>query len=140
MRARIIIIDEKGATFEGEVELSRAGTTRQAIRPAKKAPKSATSRALDFDAPMRAFVKAHAQRLSGPKKFVLLTAYLAKGKEGKEVKLQMVERHWNRMTAPALMGGEFNRKYSAMARENGWVDTRKPGIYVLRPSWRAAFS
>jgi hypothetical protein len=44
------------------------------------------------------------------------------------------------MTAPALMAGDFNRFYSSAARENDWVDTKKPGVYFLRPSWGSAFT
>ena|SRR2546428_116420 len=137
MKAQIIITDEKGATFEGAVELSQTRAIRRGIRP-KKAPKLTSSQELDFDMPMRAFVKTHGQKLSGPKKFVLLAAYLAKGQEGKEVQLKEIERHWNRTTS--LMGGRFNRFYSNIAKENGWVNTRKAGIYILRQSWKAIFS
>ncbi|MGZ4867857.1 MAG: hypothetical protein ACXV7C_11575 [Candidatus Angelobacter sp.] len=96
---------------------------------------AATPRDLDFEANERAFVKAHARGLSGPKKFALLVAYLAKGKVGTEVELKEVQKYWNRMTAPNLLDGKFNRFYTNSAKESGWVNTKKQGIYLLRPSW-----
>lgn len=94
----------------------------------------ATPTKLDFDANERNFVRTHGVRLSGSKKFVLLTAYVAKGAPGKEVQLKNIEGMWNRMTG--ILGGEFNRKYSNDAKERGWVDTKKKGAYILRPTWR----
>jgi hypothetical protein len=113
-------------------------------RPAESAEKPKRDPAseepdLDFDAPERAFVKSHARNLSGPKKFVLLLAYFAKGKTGHGVALKDIERRWNRMTASNLLDGQFNRFYSNAAKENGWVDTKKPGAYFLRKSWRDIF-
>jgi len=95
---------------------------------------------LDFDANQRAFVKAYARDLSGPKKFVLLVAYLAKGKIGTEVEVKEVEKHWNKMTAPNLLDGKFNSFYTSAAKEQGWVNTKKYGVYVLRPRWREALN
>jgi hypothetical protein len=80
-------------------------------------------------------VKAHVHGLSGPKKFVLLVAHLAKGKVGTEVEAKEVEKRWNKMTSKSLMDGKFNTFYSTTAKENGWVNTKKKGVYVLRPSW-----
>lgn len=135
MRARIIITDDKGRTLEGEIELTSGAAVRTGKRRAepRKGKKSA---ALDFEMPVRAFVKRHVRNLSGPKKFVLLLAWFAKGQDGKEIALKDVERHWNKMTSVSLMGGKFNRFYSNIARENGWVHTTKPGVYFLRPSWK----
>jgi hypothetical protein len=93
-----------------------------------------TSPKLDFETNERNFVRTHGVRLAGSRKFVLLLAYLAKGELSRETRLKTVEKMWNRMTA--LLGGEFNRKYSNEAREKGWVDTKKRGLYVLRPTWR----
>jgi hypothetical protein len=114
-------------------------------KPAKSLVRSSRSddvaapRDLDFDANERAFVKAHARNLSGPKEFVLLVAYLAKGKAGTGVELNEVKKRWNKMTAPNLLDGEFNHFYTSSAKESGWVNTAKQGVYVLRPSWKDIF-
>jgi hypothetical protein len=76
----------------------------------------------------------HAQEMTGGQKFALLLAQLANGEPNKEVQLKDIEDKWNRMTA--LLGGKFNRKYSNVAKERGWADTKKLGVYVLCPSWR----
>jgi hypothetical protein len=91
--------------------------------------------AFDFDDNIRAFVKRHAGGFSGPQKFVLLLAYVSKGKVGVEIPLSVIEGHWNRMTSISLLGGRFNRFYTNSAKESGWVNSPKKGFYVLRPSW-----
>jgi hypothetical protein len=117
------------------------GPSRKGKRPTSTSPgESHAAPHLDFDTNGRAFVKAHARGLSGPKKFTLLLAFLSKGKPGVEVELSAVEKHWNRMTAPNLLDGKFNRFYSSTAKENGWVNTKKKGLYFLRPSWRQIFT
>jgi hypothetical protein len=40
------------------------------------------------------------------------------------------------MTAPNLLGMKFNRFYSGIAKENGWVDASRHGVYVLTESWK----
>jgi hypothetical protein len=42
------------------------------------------------------------------------------------------------MTSAALLGCKFNRFYSNTAKDDGWVDTRKKGVYVLTPAWKNA--
>ena len=89
----------------------------------------------DFTEPIRPFIKKHASRLSGPKKFTLLLARLVEGDPRKEISLLEIEKAWNGMTV--LMGGmKFNRFYSQQAKDNGWVDTKKKGVYTLRPTWK----
>lgn len=134
MKARIIITNERGRTFEGEIDLSPSSPQRTPVKAAKQAKKPGLPK-LDFDLAERAFVKRCVRGLSGPKKFVLLLAYIAKGDVGKEVVLRDVEKCWNRMTASTMLDGKFNRFYSNVARENGWVATKKAGVYFLRPTW-----
>jgi CHASE2 domain-containing sensor protein len=125
------LLDECIAGLQGQPHKS----TRTLV-PAPR-PKGVTAhRDLDFEVHERAFIKAHARELSGSKKFVLLLAYLAKGQAGKEVQLKDIENHWNKMTAPNLLDGNFNRFYTNSAKENGWVNTKKQGVYILRPQWR----
>jgi hypothetical protein len=139
MRARIVIIDKRGLEHHGEVELRPSDTNNSSTKRTAKPLKQERTPEFDFDTPLRAFVKDHTRELTGPKKFVLLTAYLARGDQSAEVELRTIEQQWNRMTSSSLMGGSFNRKFSAVARENGWVDNKKPGVYVLTARWKLAF-
>ena len=148
MKAYIRITNEKGLEFEGEAELSPvahdSATNRRATKGKK--PKAAkisttptTNAKLVFTKPERAFVKAYARGLNGQKKFALLLAYLAKGEKGREVELKEVEKRWNKMKAPNLFGAKFNRFYPTVAKEHGWVDSPRHGVYVLTESWQEIF-
>lgn len=132
-RARTVL-DECIASLEGRSATKPRGVSARPAPSHKLAPTK-----LDFDAHERAFIKAHAWQLSGPRKFVLLLAYMTKGQAGKEVQLKDIEKHWNKMTAPNLLDGNFNRFYTNSAKESGWVNTKKQGIYFLRPQWRDIF-
>jgi hypothetical protein len=125
-----VLVDECIAELDSGARHKAAKTVRPAHRRSEP-----VRNALDFDANERAFVKAYARGLSGPKKFVLLVAYLTKGKIGEDVELNEVERQWNRMTAPNLLDGKFNRFYTNAAKESGWINTKKKGLYFLQPSW-----
>jgi hypothetical protein len=132
MRVKVSVVDDKGNQFEGDVILSPA--RQRAGRPVKTHPSVAQSKPrLDFGMNERAFAKQHASGLSGPKKFALLLAYFAKGNCGKEIEVKFIEKSWNKMTA--LLGGKFNGKYPNKAKEYGWADSSKQGVYVLRPRW-----
>lgn len=100
------------------------------------APLTSQATRLDYDVNERAFMKTHARGLSGPKQFVLLVAYLAKGQVGKEIQLEDVRKHWNRMKS--LIDNKFNTFFSNSAKDNGWVDTKKKAVYVLTKSWQEA--
>ena len=89
---------------------------------------------LDFDLPKRAFVKTRCGDLSGPAKFTLLLAYLAKGAEGVEIEVREIVKDWNSMTS--LLGGEFNAAYCVRAKDSGWVDSHSKGKYILCPGWQ----
>ncbi len=139
MKVQISLTDESGRVFEGEAELAPVRDGRVArARPKKESnrPKVAKVK-LDFRKPERAFVNTYAKGRSGPRKFVLLVAYLAEGQVGREVHLNEVQRHWNKMTS--LLGGKFNRFYSGAAKDQGWVDAPKKGTYVLTESWKDVF-
>lgn len=139
MKARIIIEDDSGHTLVGDVVFQSA-RVRQSTGKLTAKPTRVVQPSFDFSMQERAFVKRHANGLSGPRKFVLLVAYFSKGKVGQDVLLRDIEIAWNRMTAPALMAGKFNRFYSNAARVNDWVETKKSGVYSLRPSWDRAFN
>lgn len=136
MKARITITNAQGITFEGEVELSKAGRSLHKIRK-KNELKKATPTSLEFGMPIRAFIKKNSRGMSGAKKFTLLLAYLTKGAVDSEIELSEIETHWNKMTS--LLNGKFNRAHSIRAKENGWVDSSKQGVYVLRPDWNEIF-
>lgn len=95
---------------------------------------------IDFDMPMRAFIKKYTKSMSGPKKFTLLLSWFVKGDLEKEISLKDLEINWNKMTTKSLLRSKFNRFYSAEAKENDWVDSQKKGFYHLRPSWQDIFS
>lgn len=125
---------------EGLKELGLHATTREPSARWKAAGRErSTVATIDFDKPLRPFIKTYGKGLSGPKKFTLLLSWLAKGDHKKQVELNELQRQWNRMTAKSLLGMEFNRFYAAEARNNDWVEVGKKGLYNLRPSWRGIF-
>jgi len=92
---------------------------------------------INFDMGERAFIKKHSKSISGPKKFVLILAYLVKGEIGKEKSLEEIKRHWNKMTS--LLKGKFNPFYSVTAKDNSWVDSKKYAFYFLTSDWKEIF-
>lgn len=141
MKAHIRITDDAGVVFKGEAVLLRVTTARAARRSPKAAvvrqtASQTTIQKVDFTKPERAFVKTYARGLSGPKKFVLVLSFLTKGEQGKEIEVKEIQRHWNKMTASNLLGAEYNGKYATVAKENGWVDATRHGVYKLKQSWK----
>jgi len=80
----------------------------------------------------RAFVKRYVSKKSGPEKFTLMVAYLAKGKVGEAILHDTIQKHWNKMKS---MLGEFNRFYPNQAKTNNYVDTEGRGKYKLTDEW-----
>jgi len=74
-----------------------------------------------------------ARKLSGPQKFVLLLGGLTKGDTTASMDIDRVQKEWNKMTAP--MGGRFNPAYVTRAKDKGWVEPVKQGMYKLRSTW-----
>ena len=64
---------------------------------------------LDFSVNIRAFVKKFVADKSGPKKFVLLLAYLTNGEVGKNVALGDIRKEWDKMSGKKLLGTAFGR-------------------------------
>jgi hypothetical protein len=109
------------------------GDRQKAVR------KSTTSTVnLDFEKPLRPFIKQYAKGMSGPNKFTLLLARLVRGDLKKQVPLNEIQAHWDKMTSKSLLDLEFNHFFPAQARENDWVESKK-GLYNLRPSWKDIF-
>jgi hypothetical protein len=123
--------------------LTLLGEASKPIRRTKN-PKSAAPaapRSIRFDLNERAFVKNIARGLNGgPRKFVALVAYLAKGKSDVSVSATDVQRMWNRNKAKDMLGMAYNRAYASRAKSEGWVNPAKYGHFVLDASWRNALS
>lgn len=115
--------------FGDKVKRVNAGTDTSAKT---KKPK------LDFSINIRAFVKRFVADKSGPKKFALLLAYLAKSEIGKNVALSDIRKEWNRMSGKNLLG-KFNRFYPNEAKTQGWIDSKEYGTYCLADSWQKSY-
>lgn len=136
MLAKLTVVLETGATYEGEVNLTARTQTKKPLK--RSSSGEARTASLDFSMNERSFARRFASGLSGPEKFALLVAYLAKGKQENQVLLREVEKLWNRMKS--ILSGRFNRKYSNKAKEYGWVNSPKQGTYVLLPGWTEVLS
>jgi hypothetical protein len=95
-------------------------------------PRRATRALPDFTAPIRHFMKQHAQEMNGQQRFTLMLAYLSKGKPNTEIKLETIRNAWSGMKG---LLGKFNTGYATWAKDHGWVDSPKARVYVLRPGW-----
>ncbi|MEN6560206.1 MAG: hypothetical protein ABFD52_05485 [Acidobacteriota bacterium] len=93
----------------------------------------------DFGKPIRAFIKSYAKGMGGPAKFALLLSYLAKGDEKAEVASKDIEKQWSKMKSATLLGMAFHPSYPGRAIENDWVNSKKKGVYFLRPNWKKIF-
>ncbi|MFA6270044.1 MAG: hypothetical protein WC657_02430 [Candidatus Paceibacterota bacterium] len=101
--------------------------THSPIRP--------TTDQITFSINERAFVKRYASDKSGPKKFTLMVAYLAKGEVSKSVQLSEIKKHWDKMKTKALLGS-FNMFYPNDAKTRGWIDSKEYGSYNLTNEWK----
>jgi hypothetical protein len=137
MKARIIITDDQGHTFEGSAELvrvSRSAKTSRAVAKTRAAPRPATN--LSFSLNVLAFMKKYARSMSGSRKFTLLLAHLVQGKTGQEIAGERIASAWNRMKS--VLGGAYNGAHATRAKAEGWIDSPKWGHYALSSSWREA--
>jgi hypothetical protein len=89
--------------------------------------------AVDFNKPIRPFMKSCSKNLSGSKKFVLLVAWLAKGDSKKQIALSEIKKQWSKMTA--ILEMDFNLFFTGDAKDRDWVETKSKGLYNLRPAW-----
>jgi hypothetical protein len=90
--------------------------------------------ALDFNKPIRPFMKSYYKNLGGSKKFVLLVAWLTKGDLKKQIALSEIKKQWGQMTA--ILEMNFNLFFTGDAKDRDWVETKSKGLYNLRPAWR----
>ena len=124
-----------GVVYVGEIELTKVSSKRESPKEKPNATKGLLDSAdMNFDLPLRPFIKKYSHSMSGPKRLTLLVAWLAKGKSEVQVGRIEVSKAWNKMKT--LMGGPFNSAYETRARDNGWLDSPKPGVYTLMSSWR----
>ena len=91
----------------------------------------------DLSLPIKPFVKRYAGKMSGQERFALLVGHAAKGKVGATVELAAVQKTWAKMT---LLLKKFNPVYANRAKYSGWVDSPKPGSYVLLSGLAEIFS
>ena len=135
MKISLVCTDEEGIMYKGNATLLPVSTSRTERRSVKQpAGKSASS--ISFGRNPRAFMKKYGNGLSGTQKFTLLLAHLAQGETNREVTFGDIQKHWNRMKP--LMGGPFNGAHSVRARDNGWVDAPKRGVYLITELWKEA--
>ncbi len=150
MKAEIIITDDRGNSWRCELPISNlAAPSSSNPKPKRLRVKDAPPAGkalehveevslLDLSLPIRPFIKTHARAASGPQKFTLLLAHIAGGDLSTEVPSSGIEKQWNKMTT--LMGGTYNGAYGSRARDNGWVDSPKFGMYKLLPGWKRVLS
>ncbi|MFZ3012038.1 MAG: hypothetical protein WA060_03545 [Minisyncoccia bacterium] len=118
---------------------SASGKILISNRVKKKGERSAVSN-VDFSLNERNFIKTYAKGMSGPKKFTLLLAFMAKGRTNVDVEMSAISTKWSKMTGKDLLGYKFNLYYSVTAKTSGWVDSKKHGTYHLRNTWMNIFS
>ena len=106
------------------------GASERKSQPGAKTH-SARPRA-DFSLPFRPFIHKYARGMSGREKFTLVLAHITKGNEKSETKLETITKVWNRMKGVL---GELNLAHPTRAKDKGWVDSPKTGVYVLRSGW-----
>lgn len=139
MRTTIILTADDGKTYQAEVELlpqNDPSTTAQLNISGEGEAGGSPSRQIDLKLALRPFMKRYRGNLNGSR-FVLLVAHLTQEDLTASVSLKEVSRQWNKMKP--LMGGAFNAAYSARAREDGWVDTPKVGMYSVCARWKEIF-
>jgi len=92
----------------------------------------------NFSLNERAFIKKYGKTLSGPKQFVLLVSYIAKGDSKNIVKSEEITKKWNKLSS-FMVGGKSQRNFGTRAKENGWIDSPKYGSYTLSKEWTSIF-
>jgi hypothetical protein len=138
MKARITITNDQGVTFEGTAELMRVSKSSKGAKAGKKMRAAAQPiTTLSFSLNPRAFVNKYAKDMNGSRKFTLLLARLVQGKPGKEISGEQIVSAWKRMKGVL---GAYNTAHATRAKEQGWIDSPKKGVYALSSSWREVIS
>lgn len=138
MKIDFVLTDDGGKRFEGSAELTFVGGDVGSRRQRRREVQVRKAAGVDFafSLNLRAFMKKYGRGLKGPSKFTLMLARLAEGDVGRQVAFEDLKAAWNSMKP--LMGGAFYPSPSLRAKEHGWVDTPKRGIYALTSSWKEA--
>jgi hypothetical protein len=129
MKIKILITDDKGNQFSGDTVLF---PIKRSAGGKKEIAKEGVILNFD-DMNIRAFIKQYSKKMSGPKKFTLLLAYLVKGESGKEKSIEEIKKQWNKMKS---LLGKFNMSYTDRAKIKGWVSSKKYGFYNLTKEWQ----
>lgn len=143
MRVRLTLTTESGEVFEGDTDLTRRdkGVAPRKVKHGKvsegrplghSAARKSTGGTPDISMPLRPFLRQQVRGKSGAAKVTLVIAHLARGNTGVEVDSGEVQKAWNRATA---FLGEYNRAHATRAKDYGWIDSPKHGVYKLRDSW-----
>jgi hypothetical protein len=135
MKIRVTIVDDKGIVYEGAADLQRAPSPSKKSKDRAKVVSTTTS-SLSFSLNARAFMNTYGKGKSGSQRFTLLVAHMAKGKIAAQISLERIESTWNRMKA--VMGGPFNAAHTTRAKERGWIDSPRRGMYELSNDWKEA--
>ena len=141
MKVRLSITDDNGRVFEGEVDVLESGRSHRSNKSTRRTPTKTpvtteSSASVNFNLPVRAFIKRYAKGQAGAEKFTLLLAHMTKGKTHAEVTLKDLTKLWGKMQG---FLGKFNGAHSTRARDNGWVDSPKFGTYILLQDWKQMF-
>jgi hypothetical protein len=135
VKVQLTLTNDEGIVYVGEIELKASSSKHESPKEKPEPNKRFLDSAdMNFDLPLRPFIKKYSHSMSGPKRLTLLVAWLAKGKSDVQIGRVEVSRAWNKMKT--LMGGPFNSAYETRARDNGWLHSPKPGVYTLMSSWR----
>lgn len=122
------------------LEAASESPSSSVSKTAKAQPVAKVRSALEsanFTLPFRPFIKKHARGMSGREKFTLVLAHITKGNVKAETKLETITKAWNSMKGTL---GDFNLAHTTRAKDKGWVDSPKTGVYVLLPGWTEILS
>ena len=129
-------VERLRALLKEAIDLLDGRTHAPAPRAKKTASKQSPPERLSYSLNVRAFMKRYGGNLGGAGKFTLLLARLANGKVGLAVSVKDIETQWNKMKG--VMGAAYNPAHSTRAKERGWLDTPKYGLYSLSADWMEA--
>jgi hypothetical protein len=144
MKATIVVTAEDGTEWSGEVELNEGGAAKPIRRKkaAKPAPPAGATKATpepsasDLKLPARAFFNRFATKTTAAGKFALVVAQITQGSTGKDVDAGEIERVWNQNHG--VLGGPYQSMYGTRAKEKGWVNSTKRGVFFLMDGWQKA--
>ena len=141
MKAILKVTDDGGNVYQGEVVLVPVAGARHSktVISQKSLSEAPISPTLDFTLSSRPFIKKNVTlQTSGPQKFVILLAWLVKGKIGVQIKAEIFQKEWNKVRGP--IGLDYQSMYATRAKDHGWIDSPKLGVFVLARDWKGAFS